>query len=48
MAEVKQAIMDEWDLITEEDIHKLVHSMPQRLAAVIQAEGVIQNIKDYV
>ena len=30
--------MEEWDLITEEDIQKLVHSMPQRLAAVIEAE----------
>ncbi|KAF8245688.1 hypothetical protein K440DRAFT_686649, partial [Wilcoxina mikolae CBS 423.85] len=37
--QVKQALLEEWDRITPEDILKYVNSMPQRIKAVLEADG---------
>ncbi len=37
--ELKAAIRATWALITPEQCHRLIHSMPSRIAAVIQAKG---------
>lgn len=39
-AELKQALMEEWLGIGEETTKKLVHSMPNRLEAVIKQKGL--------
>lgn len=39
MVEMNNAILEEWDRITEEEIFAFVDSMPKRIEAVIAAEG---------
>ena len=39
--QVQQAIQEEWDKITQEDLYRLVASMRQRVRDVIAAEGGI-------
>jgi hypothetical protein len=38
-AEIREAILEEWDLITEEDIIRCINNMPERIEAVIAANG---------
>ena len=37
--EIKQAVMEEWNAITVEEIQKCVDSMPKRIQAVISNDG---------
>ncbi|RPB11987.1 hypothetical protein P167DRAFT_488465 [Morchella conica CCBAS932] len=37
--EIRTAILEEWDLITSEEITKYVDNMPERIQAVIDANG---------
>lgn len=37
--DLRKALQDAWDSITTEETGKLVNSMPDRLAAVIQSKG---------
>ncbi len=37
--ELKATIRATWALITHEQCHRLIDSMPRRIAAVIQAKG---------
>lgn len=39
-SELKQALIEEWQKIGEETTKKLVHSMPNRLDAVIKQKGL--------
>lgn len=36
---MKLAIMEEWKKVIEEEILSFVYSMPERIKAVIEAEG---------
>ena len=38
-AEVKTAIIEEWNKITVKEIQKVVDSLPQRIQAVLDASG---------
>lgn len=38
-AEVRAAVLEEWNHITEENIQKFVDSMPEHIQAVIAANG---------
>ncbi len=43
--ELKATIRATWALITPEQCHRLIDSMPRRIAAVIQAKGAPTNIE---
>ncbi|KAL1258133.1 hypothetical protein QQF64_011377 [Cirrhinus molitorella] len=44
--ELKATIRATWALITPEQCHRLIDSMPLHIAAVIQAKGVLTLITD--
>ncbi len=39
IAQMQEALRDEWEAIPQQDIKRLVHSMRRRLTALIQANG---------
>jgi hypothetical protein len=39
VVELRAAIQEEWDAITQEEIQALISTMPQRIAAFLEANG---------
>lgn len=39
LAELEEALVEEWDLLPQENIRRLIRSMPRRIQAVIQSHG---------